>query len=290
MLSSMQSKNVYLLLAQVDAWKTPHLRLELCRRLVLSKLASQRALLQRHALDHASQVCSAAVERLAALEQQALTEPGPDELRGIEGAGAAVYFEAFGELLTPPWTFPGRVRRPPTDPVNALLSFGYTLATAEVVRLLLRGGFDSRIGVLHGLRYGRESLALDLVEELRTPLVDRFVLRQLNLRQFKPTDFETQEDGAVRMSDDARRDFLERWEELMMSKAPRTRRRTPAEVVTSTRLAKPDDEAEPSSDEAPETTTWRYRMEQQVNNLRRFLLEGAEFETMNDTILPSKEQ
>lgn len=212
----------------------------------------------------------------------------PLVLRGLEGAASAAYFDAFPSMLGPSWAFPGRVRRPARDPVNALLNFGYTLATAEVARHLLRASFDLRIGLLHGIRYGRESLALDLVEELRAPLVDRFTLRLLHRRQIQRDDFITHdEDGAVRLTDDARRRYLEWWEEALSSRAP---------LLRNDRST-PDDDAAPHAAQveglekqrlgpnpkAPNEITWRFRIERQAHRLARFLLRQAPFKPLQAT-------
>jgi CRISPR-associated protein Cas1 len=290
-ISSVQAKNVFLLLAQVDAWNRPERRVAFARPVVLGKIAGQRMVLQRQALDRGSARCAAAVERLDALERKVREEDDVDALRGLEGAAAAVYFDAFGEMLGGEWRFPGRFRRPPKDPVNALLSFGYTLACSEVARALILAGFDTRLGLLHGIRYGRESLALDLVEEFRAPMVDRFTLRLLNKRQLAPEDFETREDGAVRLAPDGRRQYLELWEEMLARKAARLRRESgsgddPREEHAQ-RLGRGQEggstgrsprarmlpEREASEGEAG--VSWRFRIERQVRRLRRFLMEGG---------------
>ena len=114
-----------------------------------------------------------------------------EELRGHEGEGARRYFETWNELLLhPEVTWSGRTRRPPRDPVNACLSFGYTLL-AERVETAVRGvGLLTGIGALHGAGRGQMGLVFDLVEEFRAPLVDRMTLRLFNRRQLSPTDFE----------------------------------------------------------------------------------------------------
>jgi CRISPR-associated protein Cas1 len=179
-ITSSQGGNVYLLLAQVDAWNHPDRRLAVVRALIAGKVAGQRQIVRRAWLDRSRVRCEAAARRLGELEAQCWREGDLDALRGVEGVASAEYFGVFDELLAEGWSFPGRVRRPPTDPVNAMLSFGYTLACGEVAKALFMRGFDTRIGLLHGLRYGRESLVLDMVEEFRAAMVDRFVLKRIN--------------------------------------------------------------------------------------------------------------
>ena len=108
-------------------------------------------------------------------------------MRGAEGAGSAGYFSGFGAaIVNPDFAFTGRNRRPPRDPVNACLSFGYALLTAMVTNIAERVGLDPMVGALHDLDYGRPSLALDLIEEWRPVLVDSVVLRLVNRRQITP--------------------------------------------------------------------------------------------------------
>ncbi len=114
-----------------------------------------------------------------------------DSLRGYEGRGTAVYFEGFSKgFLTEDFKFPGRVRRPPTDPINAILSLGYMLLLNQVIEAVSLVGFDPFFGSLHSMDYGRPSLALDLMEEWRPTIVDTLVLSVLNLKTLAPSDFE----------------------------------------------------------------------------------------------------
>jgi CRISP-associated protein Cas1 len=127
---------------------------------------------------------------------------------GIEGAGSAAYFRCFGMLLTNPkqWHFPGRVRRPPTDPVNALLSFGYSLVTNKVASAVQLVGFDHSVGYLHSSFSGRPALALDLMEEFRPVIVDAVVLALLNNRMLTANDFLTELE-AYRLKNEPRNVF-----------------------------------------------------------------------------------
>ncbi len=291
-ISSAQSKNVYLLLAQVDAWQRPEKRVALARALLAGKIAGQRQLVQRQALDRGSLRCEEAARRLAVFERQVWEQPDVDAARGIEGAASAAYFDVFGEMLSDGWRFPGRVRRPATDPVNAMLSFGYAIAGGEVARALLHRGFDARIGLIHGLRYGRESLVLDVVEEFRAPMVDRFTLRVLNRGQFKVEDFETQPDRAVRLSQEARRRYLELWEEMLSERARALRNETVIAdegVHLAERIGRPDDDADvddrPIPEEGPTEApmNWHRRIERQVLRLWRFLMKNEPYVPLTAT-------
>lgn len=139
-----------------------------------------------------------------------------ETILGMEGAGSAAYFHCFGKLLSDPrqWPFEGRVKRPPTDPVNALLSFGYSLLTNKVASAVQLVGFDHYVGFLHSAVYGRPALALDLVEEFRPIIVDSVVLKILNHRMFTLNDFVI-ELGAYRLKDEQRKEFYKQFEERL---------------------------------------------------------------------------
>ena len=139
-----------------------------------------------------------------------------EAILGMEGAGSSAYFNCFGKLLNDPrqWPFPGRVKRPPTDPVNALLSFGYSLLTSKVASAVQLVGFDHFVGYLHSSFYGRPSLALDLVEEFRPIIVDSVVLTLLNKRMLTLDDFVV-ELGAYRLKEERRKIFFTHLEERL---------------------------------------------------------------------------
>jgi CRISPR-associated protein Cas1 len=186
------SSNVRLRLAQLSRLSDPAACLELARDIVDAKLANQRALLSRFVRRHgASQKCEVARISLAAARERLRLCESLDEVRGCEGAGAAMYFRAFGDLLrTVDFRFDGRNRRPPLDPINALLSFGYTLVSNLVYASIEVVGLDPYIGALHAPVSGRPSLVCDLVEELRVPLVDSLVVAGVNRGAFSPEWFE----------------------------------------------------------------------------------------------------
>lgn len=136
-----------------------------------------------------------------------------EEIMGIEGNCARSYFSIFNSLMTnASFSFEYRSKRPPLDPVNAMLSFVYTLYTSEYASALETVGLDSYIGFLHSARSGRVSLACDLIEETRS-LVERFVLTLINLKIVNEKDFDTQISGAVWLSDEGRKKVLKEWQE-----------------------------------------------------------------------------
>lgn len=136
---------------------------------------------------------------------------------GIEGQATAVYFRAFGKMCRKDLQFSQRTRRPPKDEVNALLSFGYALITNEMLSILCAIGFDSYIGYLHGMNYGRPSLALDMVEEFRQPMIDRFTLNLINNRIFTAEDFEKKEEKGIYLKDDSRRRYFIEYKKMMIT-------------------------------------------------------------------------
>ena len=207
------SKNVPLRWAQFTAASDEGKTLAIAKAIVKGKLLNQRAILQREAREGVSGLASA-IEDLKALVHRVDRTQSLAELRGVEGAGSALYFREWPKLIrTVGFRFPGRVKRPPTDPVNAMLSFGYTLLTNVVFAACHVVGFDPYVGFLHMDRYGRPALVLDLMEELRPVLVDSLVLALINRNMVDPEGFEEGLGGGCRMSQPTLRKFLQAWEE-----------------------------------------------------------------------------
>lgn len=183
------------------------------------KIYNGRWLLEHFCRDHPMRINTEEVQRSIEQMKTALqmipTATSDDSLMGIEGSAAKAYFAAFPHLILrnqEGFPFDGRNRRPPLDPVNALLSFTYTLLGNEIAGALESVGLDPAVGFLHVLRPGRKSLALDLLEEFRAPLADRFVLSLINLGTITPKDFERKENGAYFLNDNARRTFITAWQ------------------------------------------------------------------------------
>ncbi|MEK6748581.1 MAG: type I-C CRISPR-associated endonuclease Cas1c [Pseudomonadota bacterium] len=210
-----QTGNVLLRRAQYRWADDNEKSVGIARLMVAAKIANGRAVLLREIRNHGeNSLIASAVERLATSLRRARHAKTVAEAMGIEGDAASTYFGVFNELLRGSgFIFGGRVRRPPTDPVNALLSFAYTLITHECASALQGVGLDPYVGFLHQDRPGRSSLALDLLEEFRAPWADRFVLTLINRQQVKPNDFVTEASGAVRLTDDARKSLLTAWQE-----------------------------------------------------------------------------
>ncbi|MGY8774523.1 type I-C CRISPR-associated endonuclease Cas1c [Spongiibacter tropicus] len=210
-----QSGNVLLRRAQYRWADDPEKSVSIARLMVAAKLANSRAILQREIRNHGENPSlSNMVNRLGISLRRVRVAGSVPETMGIEGEAATGYFSVFNELLRADgFAFGGRVRRPPADPVNALLSFVYSLITQECLSALQGVGLDPYVGFLHQDRPGRPSLALDLLEEFRAPWADRFVLTLINRRQVSTRDFVTEASGAVRLTDEARKALLVAYQE-----------------------------------------------------------------------------
>ncbi len=191
-------------------------RLERARRLVAAKLANAAAVLRDIQSNRPGiPVLTHSMAQLERSSAAAAAADSPQTLLGVEGAAARVYFEGFAAGFAGEIGFAGRQRRPPPDPANAMLSFGYVMLGNLLAGLIEARGLDPAIGFFHEIRPGRSSLALDLLEELRHPAVDRFVLRLVNLKIMRADMFEPDDEtaGGVRMTRDGLRRFLADWEE-----------------------------------------------------------------------------
>tara|TARA_B100002003_G_scaffold232964_1_gene245371 strand:+ start:1273 stop:2313 length:1041 start_codon:yes stop_codon:yes gene_type:complete len=217
------SGNVLLRRAQYRAADGP-VGVEIVRSFVMGKIANQRAVLRRALRDHGDDMndgartsLTNAADRLAAILRRAqLADASVEALRGSEGEAANRCFSVFDHLIRSPdpdLAWAGRSRRPPLDPVNALLSFLYTLLVHDCRSACEGGGLDPAVGFLHRDRPGRPSLALDLMEELRAPLADRLALSLINRRQLRAGDFRRMDGGATLLTDEARRTVLTAWQE-----------------------------------------------------------------------------
>lgn len=186
---------------------------------LIGKIYNCRWVLERALRDHNQSINSTLIRSAIDSQKEALVSLGDciseNNLLGVEGIAAKAYFEVFNELILrnkDDFKFEGRNRRPPLDPVNAMLSFCYTLLAEDIASALETVGLDPCIGFLHQLRPGRKSLALDLLEELRAPIADRFVLSQINLGVVGIKDFQVKENGAFFLTDQGRKTFLNAWQ------------------------------------------------------------------------------
>ena len=210
-----QSGNVLLRRTQYRWADDDNRSLNIARSMIGAKLANSRSVMMRELRNHGpkSEIKSA-VEKLKHNLRRVQHADSSESLMGIEGDAASTYFGAFNCLIrNSNFVFSGRMRRPPTDAVNALMSFAYALIANECAAALQGVGLDPYVGFLHKDRPGRTSLAQDLLEEFRTPWADRFILTLINRKQVKLSDFVTESSGAVHLKDDARKTFLTTWQE-----------------------------------------------------------------------------
>ena len=188
------SKNMPLRIKQYECALDPVRALKLAKAVVRAKLKNSAALVADYRAHYPGPALEEAARGLSTAAQQAEKAEALDQLRGFEGAAAAAHFRAFAVMNRSEFPFPGRRRRPTPDPINALLSFGYTLLTNELRGLLEGAGFEPLLGFLHQVEYGRPSLALDLVEPFRSQ-IDRLTLRLVNERMLTAKDFATHVSG-----------------------------------------------------------------------------------------------
>ena len=192
----------------------------IARNMIFGKLHNARWSIERTKRDHSLRVdtahLQASIDRIKALYPVVLEEISLESLRGGEGTGAKAYFDVFDEMILQnkaDFFFRERSRRPPLDNVNAMLSFAYSLLGNDCVAALESVGLDAYVGFLHRDRPGRTSLALDLMEEMRPCFADRFVLSLINNRVVRDDDFEHTDSGAVLLTGDGRKKFLQAWQE-----------------------------------------------------------------------------
>jgi CRISPR-associated protein Cas1 len=205
-LTSYSGGNVGLRQSHFRRSENPAFLLDLGKRLVSGKLSNCRALLRRHQ----RRLQSPEVERGLARLRRCLTSlqdaETMNEVRGYEGDGSAGYFGCLKHLFKQPgFDFERRTRRPPRDPFNALLSFGYTMLLGSVMTAVQVVGLEPYLGCLHSPARGRPSVALDMMEEFRPILVDAIAIRAVNRRQFLPQEFEYQETTFAGQVDDGER-------------------------------------------------------------------------------------
>lgn len=194
-------------------------QLRIAVSLIKAKLFNSRRLLQRLATSRGQQRHPAVTDTLETLQRairSAESAGNSEELRGIEGRAASVYFSLLATFFPSELPFKNRSRRPPDDPANALLSWTYTIVTTEIDGLVRAHGLDPLFGVYHELNYNRSSLTLDLLEPMRPALCDALVLKLLNLKMIQAQHFEVSpDDGGTYLTEEGRKRFFPEYEKNM---------------------------------------------------------------------------
>ena len=211
--------NVILRQQQYQSSQDEKISLSIAKNCILGKVYNARWILERAIRDHSMQIdvikVKSASEKLKNSLEYIQNCQTKEQLRGYEGEAASVYFGVLDELILQQkkdFTFQGRNKRPPLDNMNAMLSFVYTLLTNTITSALECVGLDPYVGYLHTDRPGRASLSLDLIEELRSVLADRFVLSLVNKKIVSGKNFKKKENGAVLMDDELRKCLLTEWQ------------------------------------------------------------------------------
>lgn len=213
------SGNVLLRRQQYRVADAADLSLPIVRNIITSKLANSRIVLLRAAREtddsQRQERLRQAADTLSWAGTDTVRAASIDEARGHEGAGAQAYFSVFNDMVhgdREAFHFAERSRRPPRDRVNALLSFLYALLRHDIVSALESVGLDPAVGFLHTDRPGRPSLALDMMEELRSPLTDRLALTLINRRQVQPSHFQQEDGGGTLLQEDGRKLVIAAWQ------------------------------------------------------------------------------
>lgn len=217
---SKESSNLNIELLQYQYHNNLRFQLDTSKAIVRGKLLNSKQLLLRLNRQHKSLIVQKAISGISSDLEAIESVTNIDSLRGYEGIGAARYFPAFGQLITnPDFPFAQRHRQPPTDPVNALLSFGYTLLFNNVLSLIIAEGLSPYFGNFHYGEKKKPYLAFDLMEEFRSPIVDSLTLDLINNSHLKIENFEPNyRDEGIYLTDKSRRKFLNRFESRMNEK------------------------------------------------------------------------
>lgn len=209
------SKNIFLRFAQYEAYQDIEKRLEIARTIVKNKVNNQIELITSYDWDKNSEYnWKEDVKKMRELIKKLDKAETSNEIMGVEGICSSIYFRSFGAMFRCKIKFDGRNRRPPRDPINIILSLGYTLITKEVEAALESESFETYLGFLHGIRYGRKSLSLDIVEEFRQPIIDRLTITLFNKQMLSEFDFDSQGEQVI-LTEDGFKKYCKYYERFM---------------------------------------------------------------------------
>lgn len=220
--SADSSKNIFLRFEQYRYFLDEERRLGMARSIVRNKILNQMSVIREHKRKDHYYDWDADLKQMMRLKETLPEKETANEILGVEGMCSNIYFGAFAHMLDCDFEFNGRNRRPPKDPVNVIISLAYTFLTREVSSALDAESFEPYLGFLHGIRYGRKSLALDIVEEFRQPIADRLVIFLFNKRMIGKYDFDIQSNGSVVLLEEGFKKFCREYEKWMTGKNSHT--------------------------------------------------------------------
>lgn len=223
-LSSDSSKNIFLRMAQTDCYHDSGYRGSLAATIIKNKILNQMQCIRKYEWDGIDYDWKADVKSMKDILERLSDKTEVNSIMGIEGMASNIYFRSYAQMFRCRISFPGRNRRPPKDPINIALSLAYTMLTREVEAALEAESFELGLGFMHGIRYGRKSLALDMVEEFRQPMADRMVLQMFNKQMLSAYEFETIMDAPPRLTQEGFKIFFREYEKWMKEFRPRIRR------------------------------------------------------------------
>ncbi len=213
----LSSKNVRRQKLQIMTCENEEFCLKISQNIVSAKIHNQMVLLRRY-FRSADIHNSGKLQRMTYLQKKARNGSAVEKIRGYEGTAASIYFNALGSLVKEEFRFGKRTRRPPTDPVNCLFSYGYTILLNEIIGKISERGLNTNIGILHSDYHNRPSLACDLIEEWRPIIVDSVVMSMINGNELGKDDFYSKKGcQAVYMTDAGRKKFVEKIEMRLMT-------------------------------------------------------------------------
>lgn len=197
-----KSKNIYIRLAQYELWRDKEKKLQFSKAIIKNKINNQYKLLKYYGID---------APEIIDIKKNVDSANKIDEVMGFEGIASKIYFDYFRLVMQNDFEFNGRNRRPPKDEVNSLLSLTYSMVLNSILCELEVSGLDSYLGFLHAIKYGREALALDILEEFRQGFCDTFVIRLINRKEVKKEDFIYSEEEGMKFKQEAFKKYLEKY-------------------------------------------------------------------------------
>lgn len=210
-----ESKNIFLRLSQYEYYRDMGKRTALARKITENKIENQIAVIRHYRWTANSYDWKADVQKMEECKELLAEKEQINAIMGVEGICSNIYFGCYGQMFKSEIQFRTRNRRPPKDPVNAVLSLVYAFLVKDLCMVLESESFEMYLGFLHGIRYGRKSLALDFVEEFRQPVGDRLVLYLFNKRMLRQEDF-NEEDGGIFLTEDGFRKFCTEYEKWIL--------------------------------------------------------------------------